>query len=197
MTCLHIGSAVNHGSRHDLSPDFLQGTNIRSIPSECYSRTNSQMRSIQATKRLLGTHFALSHRLRRPRPIWTSLTASATNSITYNYVTALGPGDQPVRDGSPGPELTPIMAGKPICPACRSNEHHQAGNPTGRQASTRFAMAARPVVRNRSAGDIQRQRALDYHNAAGGGNRTAGISVGPAVGEVDRAMGQLHRVPCA
>src|SRR6202011_785884 len=57
-------------------------------------------------------------------------------------------------------------------------------------------MAARPVVRNRSAGDIQRQRALDYHHAAGGGNRTAGICVGPAVGEADRAMGQLHRVPC-
>src|ERR1700684_1755546 len=66
----------------------------------------------------------------------------------------------------------------------------------GRQAPTGFAMAARPVVRNRSAGDIQRQRALDYHNAAGGGNRTAGICIGPAVGEADRAMGQLHRIPC-
>jgi hypothetical protein len=39
-------------------------------------------------------------------------------------------------------------------------------------------MAASPVVRNRSAGDIQRQRALDHHHAAGGGNRTAGICIG-------------------
>ena len=93
-------------------------------------------------------------------------------------------------------ELTPVMAIKRICPICRPNEHHQAGNPPGRQAPTGFAMAARPVVRNRSAGDIQRQRALDYHHAAGGGNRTARICIGPAVGEADRAMGQLHRVPC-
>src|SRR3984885_166094 len=87
------------------------------------------------------------------------------------------------------------MAVKRICPACRFNEHHQAGNPPGRQASTGFAMAARPVVRNRSAGDIHRQRTLDYHHAVGGGNRAAGICVGPAVGEADRAMGQLYRVP--
>src|SRR6202041_2586529 len=84
------------------------------------------------------------------------------------------------------PELTLVMAVKRIYPACRSNEHHQAGNPPGRQAPTGFAMATRPVVRNRSAGDIQRQRALDYHHAAGGGNRTAGICIGPAVGKADR-----------
>src|ERR1700721_84674 len=93
-------------------------------------------------------------------------------------------------------ELTPVMAVKRICPACRPNEHQQAGNPPGRQAPTRFVMAARSVVRNRSAGDVQRQRALDYHHAAGGGNRTAGICIGAAVGEADRAMGRLHRVPC-
>jgi uncharacterized membrane protein len=29
------------------------------------------------------------------------------------------PGDQPDRDGSPGPELTPVIAIKLICPACR------------------------------------------------------------------------------
>src|ERR1700730_13452021 len=86
-------------------------------------------------------------------------------------------------------ELTPVIAVKRICPSCRPNEHHQAGNPPGRQAPTKFSMAARPVVRNRSAGDIQRQRALDYHHAAGGGNRSAGICIGPAVGEADRAMG--------
>src|SRR6202035_1636526 len=40
----------------------------------------------------------------------------------------------------------------------------------GRQAPPGFAMAAHPVVRNRSAGDVQRQRTLDYHHAAGGGN---------------------------
>ena len=57
-------------------------------------------------------------------------------------------------------------------------------------------MAARPVVRNRSAGDIQRQRALDYHHATGGGNSSAGIRIGPTAGEADRAVGQLYRVPC-
>src|ERR1700733_2071012 len=94
------------------------------------------------------------------------------------------------------PELTPVRAVKRICPACRPNEYQQAGNPPSRQASTGFAMAARPVFRNRSAGDVQRQRTLDYDHAVGGGNRTAGICIGPAVGKADRAMGQLHRVPC-
>src|ERR1700726_2537537 len=100
MACLHVGSAVHHGRLHDLTPDFCKGLTFDPF------RANSQLQSIHAPKRRGSSArtLALSHRLRRPRPFWTSLTASTTNSITYNYLTAQGPGDKPVRDGSPGPE---------------------------------------------------------------------------------------------
>src|ERR1700730_10009218 len=104
MAGLNVGRAVHHGFLHDLYSRFLQGINIRSIPSECRSRTNSQLRSFHALgrRRSSARISALSHRTRHPRPLWTTLTASATNSIAENYVTTHEPGDQPVQDSFPG-----------------------------------------------------------------------------------------------
>src|ERR1700689_1469082 len=89
MACLHVGSAVHHGRRHDLTPDSCKGLTFDPFRASAISgRTHNREYPCNTAPWLLGTHFALSHRLRRPRPIWTSLTASVANSITYNYVRA-------------------------------------------------------------------------------------------------------------
>src|ERR1700733_14566666 len=77
---------------------FLQGTDIRSNPSELATATYSCTRAPSVLRPRLS---AITSAPTSTAHL-TSLTASATNSITYNYVTAHEPGNQPVRDGSPG-----------------------------------------------------------------------------------------------
>src|ERR1700730_10777925 len=104
MACLNVGRAVHHGRRHDLTPDSCKGLTFdlfrasASLERTCNCEVFMHQSAVGPRHALKRYHIGL----RRPRPLWTSLTASATNSITYNYVTAHEPGDQPVRDGSPG-----------------------------------------------------------------------------------------------
>src|SRR4030088_840246 len=47
----------------------------------------------------------------------------------------------PIQHCYPHPELTPVIVVEWISSACRSNEHHQAGNSPSRQAARRFTVA--------------------------------------------------------
>src|ERR1700722_5887669 len=98
MACLHVGSAVHNGRRNDLTPDFCKGLTFDPFPA------NSQPATYSCTRAPSVLRTRLSAITSAPTCTghWTSLTASATNSITYNYVTAHEPGDQPVGGGSPG-----------------------------------------------------------------------------------------------
>src|ERR1700722_3992177 len=97
MACLHVGSAVHHGRRHDLTPSFCKG-----LTFDPFRANSTATYSCTGAPSVLRTHLRAITSAPTSTGHWTSLTASATNSITYNYVTAHEPGDQPARDGSPG-----------------------------------------------------------------------------------------------
>src|ERR1700732_1317563 len=104
MACLKVGRAVQHGRRHDLTPNSCKGLTFYLFRAHA-SLERTRNCEVFMHQSAVGP----GHALKRCHigsdvhgPFWTSLTASATNSITYNYVTAHEPGGQPVRDGSPG-----------------------------------------------------------------------------------------------
>src|ERR1700733_3085308 len=98
MACLNIRRAVHHGRRHDLTPDSCKGLTFDLFrASASRERTRDCEVFMHQIAVVLRTHLSAIRSAPTSTAHWTSLTASATNSITYNYVTAHEPGNQPVR----------------------------------------------------------------------------------------------------